>query len=64
VEDLHLLGCALPKGHQPPDSEATKRWKDFFENLSKAEYLQVGGNETVGHGWVRLAVLGATDLGA
>lgn len=41
-------------------SDAKERAKTLFEALAATQYLQIGGNETVGQGWVRVSVLPET----
>lgn len=48
-----------------PRNEAVRAGTNaFMKELIDARYIQIGGNETVGQGWVRLAQVGGTDHAA
>jgi len=58
--DALFYALILPRSPGPGrDGKANQRWNQFIGALKQATYVQVGGNETVGHGWVRLALLEA-----
>jgi CRISPR-associated protein Cmr4 len=48
-----LLYAALPP-RGALNGDADRRYGDLKVKLAASPYLQIGGNETVGHGWVRV----------
>lgn len=52
--DTLLYAVILPRH---TDAGSATRFQDFKKKLREAKYIQAGGNETVGHGWLRVEIV-------